>query len=70
MGVVLRTDHPDAEPVELARGIMSPGRLAFDRGMLIAGFGGSMPGGLISNLAGLADLLLSCHSCTSASNRC
>jgi hypothetical protein len=37
---------------------MSPGGLAFDRGMLIAGFGGSMPGGLIGNLVGLADLLL------------
>lgn len=73
VGVVLRMDHTDAEPVGLARGItrgiMSPGGLAFDRGM-IAGFGGSMPGGLIGNLVGLGDLLLSCHSCTSAGNRC
>ena len=37
---------------------MGPGGLAFDRGMLITGFGGSMPGGLIGNLVGLADLLL------------
>ena len=59
VGAVLRMDHPDAEPVELAHGIMSPGGLAFDdRGMLIAGFGGSVPGGLIGNLVGLAGLLL------------
>jgi hypothetical protein len=43
VGVMLRMDHPDVEPVELARGITSPGGLAFDRGMLITGFGGSMP---------------------------
>jgi len=59
LGAVLRIDHPDAEPVKLAGGIWSPGGLAFDdRGMLIAGFGDSGPGGLIGNLAGLAGLLL------------
>jgi len=59
VGAVLRMDHPDAEPVELAGGINSPGGLAFDdRGILIAGFGDSVPGGLIGNLAGLAGLLL------------
>jgi len=59
VGAVLRMDHPDAEPVELAGGINSPGGLAFDdQGMLIAGFGDSVPGGLIGNLAGLAGLLL------------
>jgi len=59
VGAVLRMDHPDAEPVELAGGINSPGGLAFDdRGMLIAGFGDSVPGGLIGNLVGLAGLLL------------
>ena len=59
LGAVLRMDHPDAEPVELAGGIVSPGGLAFDdRGMLIAGFGNSAPGGLIGNLVGLAGLLL------------
>ena len=59
VGAVLRMDHPDAEPCELAGGINSPGGLAFDdRGMLIAGFGDSVPGGLIGNLAGLAGLLL------------
>ena len=52
-------DHPDAEPVELAGGINSPGGLAFDdRRMLIAGFGDSVPGGLIGNLVGRAGLLL------------
>ena len=59
VGAVLRMDHPDAEPVELAGGIMNPGGLAFDaHGMLIAGFGDSLPGGLIGNLVGLAGLLL------------
>ncbi len=59
VGAVLRMDHPDAEPAVLAGGIMGPGGLAFDdRGMLIAGFGGSGPGGLIGNLVGLAGLLL------------
>ena len=59
VGAVLRMDHPDAEPVKLAGGIMSPGGLAFDdRGMLIAGFGNSVPGGLAGNLIGLAGLLL------------
>jgi gluconolactonase len=58
-GAVLRMDHPGAEPVELAGGIRSPGGLAFDdRGILIAGFGDSGPGGLIGNLVGLAGLLL------------
>ncbi len=58
-GAVLRMDHPDAEPVKLAGGIRAPGGLAFDdRGMLIAGFGDSVPGGLIGNLVGLAGLLL------------
>ncbi len=58
-GAVLRMDHPDAEPAVLAGGIDSPGGLAFDdRGMLIAGFGDSVPGGLIGNLVGLAGLLL------------
>ena len=56
-GAVLRMDHPDAEPAELAGGIDSPGGLAFDdRGMLIAGFGNSVPGALIGNLG--AGLLL------------
>jgi len=59
VGAVLRMDHPDAEPAVLASGINSPGGLAFDdRGMLIAGFGDSVPGGLIGNLIGLAGLLL------------
>ena len=59
VGAVLRMDHPDAEPAMLAGGIMFPGGLAFDdRGMLIAGFGNSGPGGLIGNLVGLAGLLL------------
>jgi hypothetical protein len=58
-GAVLRMDHPDAEPIELASGIVSPGGLAFDeRGMLLVGFGDSPQGGLIGNLAGLAGLLL------------
>jgi sugar lactone lactonase YvrE len=58
VGAVLRMDHPDAEPVELAGGIMGPGGLAFDdRGMLIAGFGNDVRG-LIGNLVGLAGLLL------------
>ena len=58
-GAVLRMDHPDAEPVELAGGIVSPGGLAFDeRGMLLVGFGDSPQGGLIGNLVGLAGLLL------------
>ena len=59
VGAVLRMDYPDADPVQLAGRIMGPGGLAFDdRGMLIAGFGGSVPGGLIGNLVGLAGLLL------------
>ena len=59
LGAVLRMDHPDAEPVELAGGIISPGGLAFDdRGMLIVGFGDGTPQGLIGNVAGLAGLLL------------
>jgi len=58
-GAVLRMDHPDAAPVELAGGIVSPGGLAFDeRGMLLVGFGDSPQGGLIGNVAGLAGLLL------------
>jgi sugar lactone lactonase YvrE len=58
-GAVLRMDHPNAQPVELAGGIISPGGLAFDdRGMLIVGFGDSPHGGLIGNVAGLAGLLL------------
>ena len=58
-GAVLRMDHPDAQPVELAGGIISPGGLAFDdRGMLIVGFGDGPPQGLIGNVAGLAGLLL------------
>jgi gluconolactonase len=57
-GAVLRMDHPDAEPVELAGGITSPGGLAFDeRGTLIVGFGDNPPGGLLGNLVGLAGLL-------------
>jgi len=58
-GAVLRMDHPDAEPIELASGILSPGGLAFDeRGMLLVGFGDSPQGGLIGNIVGLAGLLL------------
>ena len=58
-GAVLRMDHPDAEPVELASSIISPGGLAFDEhGMLIVGFGDNPPGGLIGNVVGLAGLLL------------
>jgi hypothetical protein len=58
-GAVLRMDHPDAEPIELAGGIVSPGGLAFDeRGMLLVGFGDSPHRGLIGNLVGLAGLLL------------
>ncbi|MGZ4250414.1 MAG: SMP-30/gluconolactonase/LRE family protein [Solirubrobacteraceae bacterium] len=57
-GAVLRMDHPDAEPIELAGGIVSPGGLAFDeRGMLLVGFGDSPQRGLIGNLVGLAGLL-------------
>jgi len=59
VGAVLRMDHPDAEPFELAGGINSPGGLAFDdRGHTVAGFGDSVPGGLIGNLVGRAGLLL------------
>ena len=59
LGAVLRMDHPDAEPVKLTGGIISPGGLAFDdRGMLIVGFGDGTPQGLIGNVAGLAGLLL------------
>ena len=58
-GAVLRMDHPDAEPAELAGGIDAPGGLIFDdQEMLIAGFGDSPHGGLIGNLAGRAGLLL------------
>jgi sugar lactone lactonase YvrE len=58
-GAVLRADHPDAEPVELASPILAPGGLAFDeRGMLIVGFGDSPLGGLLGNLVGLAGLLV------------
>jgi sugar lactone lactonase YvrE len=58
-GAVLRMDTPDATPVEVAGGIMSPGGLAFDTGgRLIVGFGDSVPGGLIGNRFGLAGLLL------------
>jgi sugar lactone lactonase YvrE len=57
-GAVLRMDHPDAEPVKAAGGIVSPGGLAFDdRGMLIAGFGDSTAYGLIGNVIGRAGLL-------------
>jgi sugar lactone lactonase YvrE len=57
-GSVMRIDHPDAEPVELAAPISSPGGLAFDdSGHLIAGFGDSAYRGLAGNFAGLAGLL-------------
>jgi sugar lactone lactonase YvrE len=56
-GSVMRIDHPDAEPVELAAPISSPGGLAFDdSGHLIAGFGDSAYRGLAGNFAGLAGL--------------
>jgi gluconolactonase len=58
-GAVLRLDRPDAKPLPIARGIDSPGGLAFDeRGQLIVGFGDSLPGGLIGNVVGYAGLLL------------
>jgi len=57
-GSVMRIDHPDAEPIELAAPIPSPGGLAFDdSGHLIAGFGDSVFRGLAGNLVGLAGLL-------------
>lgn len=53
-GAVLRLDHPDAEPLPVAEGIPSPGGLAFDdQGQLIVGYGNSLVGGLLGNLAGL-----------------
>ncbi len=59
VGALLRMDHPDAEPDMVADGILSPGGLAFDdRGTLIVGFGDSLWGGLVGNVAGLAGLLL------------
>jgi DNA-binding beta-propeller fold protein YncE len=58
-GALLRLDRPDATPVPIARNINSPGGLALDdRGQLIVGFGDSVPGGLIGNVAGRAGLLL------------
>ena len=58
-GAVLRMDHPNATPVEIAGAIDSPGGLAFDeRGMLLVGFGNSPHGGLIGNVVGLAGVLL------------
>jgi outer membrane protein assembly factor BamB len=58
-GAVLRLDRPDAEPLPIANGIPSPGGLAFDgNGRLIVGYGNSLPGGLVSNVAaGRAGLL-------------
>jgi sugar lactone lactonase YvrE len=57
-GSVMRIDHPDAEPVELAAPILSPGGIAFDdSGHLLVGFGDSAYGGLVGNVVGLAGLL-------------
>jgi DNA-binding beta-propeller fold protein YncE len=58
-GALLRMETPDAHPVPIADGIDSPGGLAFaGDGRLIVGFGDSLHGGLIGNVAGRAGLLL------------